>query len=386
MESFSCFVKIAKSRTKTAFINGQMSAQRGPPNLQEILQKRKYNPSTEFPEDLKADIVLCDSLETEDEFRDRLSRFPLKDDFPPFDFGYDPKTLFASKEDKKAMTKASKQAILAYTEEMSNRKTRKKHFQEIYTEIEEKRKEELQSITDSQSLTKAKDEKAKQDAKNSLKNSMQQFDSDYEESYDDDDSSSSDQITDSSSDDDTERRVVTSSKSKPKSKPQTKKTEVQKKSKPSFDLDYDKNVKLIFEGKIKQLTVIEETFNHEKDRLEELERLYQEQPTDDLESSIKEQNDKILELKKIIKSLSQFPVSPSMAPKSENSGEKSMQNDKYIKMLQKAQKEVEQGKKQLVPKEEIKTASQKRSIIDDDLKADDILLNVSDDDDGDDDF
>lgn len=335
------------------------------PSLDDFRNKAQYNPTNEIPDDLKRNIVLCDDLPSEDKFRDELQSVPVNDLFPEFDCGYD-ENFYAGSEDKKALN--NKQITeLFRIDELSKRKNRCKMFKEIYDELRQKHEEERQTIQDAlkQSQNEKKDlnkEKTKKILASSRLDSNSNSDSDDSEAY----SADEDDIASSSVTSDDDAPIIETKR--PKMSKSTKKSQKEAKKPPRHAIDSETQFQFIKDGKVTSVGFISDVYKKEKDNLEELQILMEDNPNDDdITAKIQEQEMRVQFLQNKLTELRRIPDEVVIAPKSDSQNESYKHHDSYQRLKEKAQKEMEQDKMTKPQAEKLTTAS-RASVIDQTVK------------------
>lgn len=346
-----------------------------PPNIDKILQNKKFNPSIEFPEDLLDKIFLCDrDAPKPDEYKEQLDRHPIEKPFPKFDPPYTDsynKEFYHDKEDKRALND-KKVSEIARIEELRKRKKRMSELEKIYKTAKE-RFEELKSADNTRSQKTKNDEILKM-----LDKSKHGFGSSDAENSND--SSSADNVESESNDVDRyesyddeeprEKKRTYQERSKP-SRNRSDKRDDSPKKKPSRQIhepDKEKNYQLVKNGKITSLPFVEEVYNQQKSLLDKLKQMNSNSQSEETLKKIQEQENKVNTAYKILKQLSVIPEAPSMAPDNNIKPEKIREYDLYQRKLDLAQKEIEKENSQNTHQDKLETASSTANAIDESFK------------------
>lgn len=356
-----------------------------PPNIDKILQSKKFNPSTDFPEDLLDKIFLCDrDAPKPEEYEEQLDRHPIEKPFPQFDPPYEDtynnKEYYHDKEDRKALND-KRVSDLAKIEELRKRKKRMNELENIYKDAREKF-EELKAAQSTRGQKSYTDEIQKIMDKNKDRLDSTDDENSNDMSSDHNDESEDNDIDRYESYDEEEprerRKTYHEKTSRPARTKSDKKIDSKKKKTPQFhEPNKEKNYQLVKNGKITSLPFVEEVYNQQKSILDNLKQMNSNSKSEENLKKIEEQENKVNIVHKILKQLSIMPESPSMAPDNTIKPEKLREYDLYQKKLDLAQKEIERENSLNVHQDKFESASSTANAIDESFK------DVFGDDDGD---
>lgn len=343
-----------------------------PPNLESISKSLMYDPPTEFPKELQSKIFLCDRNAINlDDFRENLKNTPILEPFPEYDPPYG-KDLYYDKNDRQALHD-ERVSEIARLGELKKRKDYIKEYKKIYDKAKEDFEEEKKSVQAGRSnKSNVKDvQKIFENSKN-MNLSSSDVDSNSNISYSDDNDDSSDnndRYRSSDSDEPRERKRKPQEKShqktsKHKSDRKNDSYDDSPKKKSKNEPDKERNYQLVIKGKVSIIPFIQDVYNQQKFLLEKLIQMNSNNKSEETQRKIKEQENRVNAVHKILIEKSTMPESPSMVPQNSIKPEEIRKHELYQRKLVLANQEIEKDKNSNIPQNKIESSSLRENAID----------------------